>query len=83
MEESRVPYAESQSAMDGDIPYQTIFLVLGEPETMKRNIDPGGRIALYRWHCGCRAVEKNEICDVKWCLRHARLSVSSHRRRDL
>lgn len=56
--------------LETNIPFPTVELFLGEPETVKRNLDGGEIISLCRWNCGCRAVAKGSICDVKWCARH-------------
>ena len=57
-------------ASHGGLPYETVLLILGDPQAKKSDIEPGGRIAILRWGCGCRAIHKDDICNVDWCLAH-------------
>jgi hypothetical protein len=69
----------TQQILDTNIPFATLVLILDEPETVRRNLDRGATVSLYRWHCGCRAVCTGDLGDIRWCAVHAGHVAASRR----
>ncbi|MGZ3503472.1 MAG: hypothetical protein ACXVAM_01995 [Vulcanimicrobiaceae bacterium] len=57
--------------METQVPFDTVRLLLGEPDGTFKSSDSLAASPDYGWSCGCRArVRAHNTCAVEWCLRH-------------